>query len=168
MVKEDGVGFSGVRPPEQDDVGFFGFPIRTSSTTRSEYRRQTGDARGVSSAIAAIDVVRSHHTADELLCRVVQFIGCLGTAEHAKVPRIFLLNRPPKRRYSTVHRLVPGSGTMGAVVSYKRLSKARGHCFIPIETRTNVARILAPFDFVNHGRCQVHGKAHSRQSTADS
>src|SRR6266853_6877899 len=98
MVKENRMRLSRVRSPQQDHVRIFGFTIGTCSPARSEYRRQTGDAGGVSSSVAAIDVVCPHHGADKLLRCVVQFIGGLGAAKHAEVARIMLVNRSAERR----------------------------------------------------------------------
>lgn len=71
MVKENRMRFPGVRSPEQDNVSVFDFAIRTGPPACSEYGRQTGDARGMSSPVAAIDVVRAYHAADEFLRGVI-------------------------------------------------------------------------------------------------
>ena len=61
MVEEDRMRLPRVRAPQQDDVRVFHLAIRTGPASRTEYRRQTGDARGVSSTVAAIDIVGAHH-----------------------------------------------------------------------------------------------------------
>jgi hypothetical protein len=88
MVKENRMRFPRIRTPQQDDVGLLYFPVRACAATRSEYRRQTGDAGCVSSPVTAINIVRTHHGADEFLCRIVQFVGGFGTTEHAEISRI--------------------------------------------------------------------------------
>ena len=118
MVKENWMGLSGVGPPKQDYVGVFNFPVRTGSTACSEYRRQTGDAGSVSSPVAAINVIRAHYRAHELLRCIVQFIRSLGATEHAEVPGIFFLKRPPEGRRNAVHGFIPGCGTMRTVFSH--------------------------------------------------
>jgi hypothetical protein len=127
MVKENRVRLSRIRSPQQDHVRIFGFTIGTCAPARSEYRRQTGDAWGVSSSVAAIDVVRPHHGADKLLRRIVQLIGGLGAAEHAEVARIVPVNGSAERRGHAVHGFIPRGWAMPAVFTDQRLSKARFH-----------------------------------------
>ena len=74
MVKEDRMRFARVGSPQQDHIRFFDFLIGVRAASSTEYRRQTGDARGVSSPIAAIDVVAAYHDPGELLCNEVHFI----------------------------------------------------------------------------------------------
>src|SRR5215510_8251523 len=74
MVEKDGVGLPCIRTPQEDDVRFFNFAVGTCSTPRSENRRQTGDAWGVSSAVTTVDVVAADDGADKLLRDVVQLI----------------------------------------------------------------------------------------------
>ena len=92
VMEKNRVRFPRVRTPEQDDIGFFDFAIRTRAAACSKYRRQTGDAGSMSSPIAAVNVVAAHDTADEFLRRVVQLVRGLGAAEHAKVPRVVFLD----------------------------------------------------------------------------
>src|SRR5580704_19772376 len=86
MMEENRVRLARIRSPKQNDVRIFNLAIRASATTGSENRRQTGDARGMSSPVAAINVVGAHDAADEFLRGVIQFVGRLGTTEHAEVP----------------------------------------------------------------------------------
>jgi hypothetical protein len=74
MVKEDRVRFTRIGSPKKDHVRFFDLLIGVGTTAGAEYRRQTGDARGVSSAVAAIDVVAADHNAGELLGNEVHFV----------------------------------------------------------------------------------------------
>ena len=57
MVEEDRVRLARVRAPEEDEIGLLDLLVRARAAARSEYRRQTDDARGVSGAVAAVDVV---------------------------------------------------------------------------------------------------------------
>ncbi len=52
VVEEDRMGFARVRAPQDDQVRVLDLPIAAGAATSSEYRRQTGDARSVSGAVA--------------------------------------------------------------------------------------------------------------------
>ena len=124
VMEENRMRFPRVRSPQQDHIGLFNFAIRAGTAARSEYRRQTGDAGGVSSPVAAIDIVAAHDAANEFLRDVVQFVGGLGATEHAKVPRIVLRDGLAERRSDAVHGFIPGSGTMRTVLAHQRLGQA--------------------------------------------
>ncbi len=87
VMEKNRVRLARVRAPQKDHVRLFNFAVRTGAASRSEYRRQTGDAGGVSSAVAAIDVVAADHRAHELLRDVIQLVGGLRATEHAERPR---------------------------------------------------------------------------------
>src|SRR6266700_8125456 len=123
MMEKNWVRFTRVRSPQQNYIGVLNFTIRTCTASRSKYRRQTGDARGVSSPVAAVYVVRPHHRSDELLRRIVQFVCGLGATEHAKVARIFFVNGFAERCGDAVHGLIPGSWTMRIVLTHQRLGQ---------------------------------------------
>jgi hypothetical protein len=127
MMKENRMRFPRVRAPQQDDVGVFNFAIGACPPACSEYRRQTGDARGMSSPVAAINVVAAHDTANEFLRRVVQFVSSLGATEHAKVPRIVFLNGFAERRNDAIHGFIPRGGTMRTILAHQRLGQAGFH-----------------------------------------
>jgi hypothetical protein len=74
MMEENRMGLPGVRSPEKDHIGFFDLLVGVSATPRTENRRQTGDARRVSSTVATIDIVTAHHNTRELLSNEVHFI----------------------------------------------------------------------------------------------
>src|SRR5262249_9671343 len=59
MRKKNGMVLGGIQTQKENDVLLFVFAIRTVSAARPENRRQTDDARGVSSAVATINVVRA-------------------------------------------------------------------------------------------------------------
>ncbi len=72
-----------------------------------ENRRQTGDARGVSSTVAAIDVTRADHRAHEFLGQIVQLIGRFRATETPKrLWPVGRLDRCHTRRHK-VQSLVP-------------------------------------------------------------
>jgi hypothetical protein len=75
VVKEDRVRLPRVRSPQEDEVSLFSLTIRRRSSSGSEHCRQTGDARGVSSPVAAVDVVAVHDGARELLRHEVHLVG---------------------------------------------------------------------------------------------
>jgi hypothetical protein len=84
MMEENGMGLASVRSPQENYIGLFDFAIGTCSAARSEDRRQTGDAWGVSSPVATIDVVAPDNRSNEFLCDVVQLVGGFRAAEHAE------------------------------------------------------------------------------------
>jgi hypothetical protein len=124
-MEENRVRLARIRSPKQNDVRIFNLAIRASATTGSENRRQTGDARGMSSPVAAINIVGAHDAANEFLRGVIQFVDSLGTTKHAKVPRIFFRNGFSKSRGYAVHRFVPGRRTMYAIFAHQRLRQTR-------------------------------------------
>jgi len=65
MVKDDRMGLTRVRAPEQDEVRILDLAIGTSCATRTKNRRQTDDAGGVSSTVATIDVVGANDHASK-------------------------------------------------------------------------------------------------------
>ena len=75
MMEKDRMRLASVRTPEQDYVRVFDFAVGTCAASRSENRRQTGDAGGVSSTVATVYVIGTDDGADEFLCRVVQLVG---------------------------------------------------------------------------------------------
>ena len=74
MMKENRMCLPGVRSPEKNHIGFFNLLIGIATSAYPKDRRQTGDAWGVSSAVAAIDVVAAHHDTRELLSNEVHFV----------------------------------------------------------------------------------------------
>ena len=124
MVEENRMRFPRVRSPQQDDVGIFNLAIRTGPAARSEDRRQTGDAGGVSSPVAAINVVRTHDAANEFLRRIIQLVCGLRATEHAKIPRIVLRNGFAERHGDAFQGFIPGGWTMRTVLAHQRLRQA--------------------------------------------
>ena len=81
VVEEDRVRLTGVRAPEEDDVRLLDLAVGGRAAARSEHRRQTDDARGVSGAVAGVDVVRAHDLTGELLGQEVHLVRGLGARE---------------------------------------------------------------------------------------
>src|ERR1700757_1545989 len=107
MMKENRVGFPGIGAPEENEVRLRHFLIRTGGAARAEHRRQTGDARGVSSAVATVNVVTADDRADEFLRDVVQLVGCFRAAEHAKGARPVFLDLTAQPCSDEIERLLP-------------------------------------------------------------
>src|SRR5205807_1310652 len=109
--------------PQQHYIGLFNLAIRACTATRPEYLRQTGDAGGVSSTVATINVVGPNHRADKLLGNVVEFVGGLGTTEHSKRIGAVLFDLLAEALSHPIQRLIPGCRTMPAVFADERLSQ---------------------------------------------
>jgi len=77
MMEKDGMSFPGVGAPKQNNVRLFRLAIGTCSSPRAEDRRQTGDAGGVSSPVATINVVAADDRANKFLGDVVELVGGL-------------------------------------------------------------------------------------------
>jgi len=120
-MKEDRMRLPRVRAPQQDDVRFFNLTVRAGAAARPKYRRQTDDARGVSSTVAAVDIIAADHRPDELLRNIVKFIGGFRATEHAeRVRPVFLFLAPEAFRYP-VQSLIPSGGTVPSIFTDKRL-----------------------------------------------
>src|SRR5579863_2864824 len=124
MVKEDGMRFPRVRTPKKDYIRFFHLGVRTRAAACSKDRRQTDDARGVSSAVATVDVVAPDHRANELLRNVVQLVGGFGATEHAKHPGVVLPDRGAEALGNLAQSFIPGGWTMTPVLANQRLGEA--------------------------------------------
>ena len=68
-------------PQRRIDVRLLDLPIGRRAAARSEHRRQTDDAGRVSGAVAAVDVVRAHDLARELLGEEVHLVRRLRARE---------------------------------------------------------------------------------------
>src|SRR5258706_16073396 len=123
MVKEDGVRLPRVRAPKQHQIRFRNFAVRTRTAAQSEDCRQTDDTRGVSSAVAAIDIVASDHRTNEFLSDVVQLVLGFRATEHAERLRPPLLDLSAKALGHGIERLIPSNGTKRAVLADHRLGE---------------------------------------------
>ena len=121
MVKEDRVRLARIRAPEKNEIGVLNLPIRARAASRAEDRRQTDDARRVSRAVAAVDVVAADDAARELLREVVHLVGRLRTAEQPEALRAVALGHVGKARGRARERFVPRRGTQSPPVAHERL-----------------------------------------------
>src|ERR1700674_1734741 len=122
-MKEDRMRVPRVRAPQQDDVRLFNLTVRAGAPARPKYRRQTDDARGVSSAVAAIDIVAADHRPHELLRNVVDFVGGFRATEHAeRVRPVFFFLAPEAFGYA-VQSLIPSGGAVPSIFTDKRHCK---------------------------------------------
>src|SRR5581483_3872202 len=110
VMEEDRVGLAGVGAPQEDDLGLLDLLVRARPAPRSEHRRQPGDARGVSRAVAAVDVVAAEDGAGELLGDVVHLVRALRAAEETERPRAVIGDDTPQAGRGAVERLVPRRG----------------------------------------------------------
>jgi hypothetical protein len=124
MMEENRMRLPGVRAPKENYIRFLNFAIRTRSAARAENRRQTGDARRMSSAVAGIDVVATDYGADEFLRGIVQLIGRFGTTKHSKSARTAQRDLTLDPRGDHIESLVPGCRAMLAILSNQRRYQA--------------------------------------------
>ncbi len=120
VVKENRVGIAGVRAPKDDDIRLFDLLVGARPTACSEDVRQTGDARSVSRAVTAIDVVASHDDACELLCHEVHLVRRLGAAEQTEGRALVLFEAACR----ALERFVPARGAERAPVAHHRLRQS--------------------------------------------
>jgi hypothetical protein len=115
MMEEDRVIFPGVRPPEEDHIGLFRFPIRAGAPTGTEDRRQTDDARCVSRSVTAVDVVGAEPQPSQLLGEEIDLIAGFGAAEGAdRVAAVSCLG-PEEPFGGAIERFLPAGGAQLAV-----------------------------------------------------
>src|SRR5881409_228638 len=107
MMEKDGMRFAGVRPPQKNYIRFFDLLVGVRSPAGPENHRQTGDAGGMSSPVAAIDVVASHHDASELLRNEIHFVRRFRATEHAERPASRLSQRAFETTCRPVQSFVP-------------------------------------------------------------
>src|SRR5260370_39255730 len=110
-----------LRSPQRDSAPPFHLAIGTGAAACPENRRQTGDARGVSSPVAAIDVVRSHHGTNKFLGGVVQLVGGLGATEHTEASRVMFLDRRTESLGHALQSFLPCGGGMATGFAEERM-----------------------------------------------
>jgi|SRR6266404_2651805 len=115
MMKKDGMRFPRVGAPKENDIRLFHFAVGAGAPSRAENRRQTGDARGVSSPIATIDVVAADDRADKFLRDVVELVSGLGATEHSKGARSVPASFAADAIRCAIERFFPRCGTMPSV-----------------------------------------------------
>src|SRR5262249_14406377 len=94
-----------------------------------EYRRQTDDARGVSSPVAAVDVVAADGGAHELLGDVVDLVRGFRAAEHPEAARPVFPDAGSNALGSAGKRFVPARHAQNATVTNERLGQSRKRSF---------------------------------------
>ena len=124
MMEEDRMRLAGVRSPQDDKVRLFYLAIGTGAATGSKDRRQTDDARSVSSTVAAVYIVAADHRSRELLCNEVHLVGRLRAAEHPEALRTMRFDRAAKALCSAVQRFIPACRTQLAVLADQRSGEA--------------------------------------------
>jgi hypothetical protein len=117
MMEKDRVRFAGVRSPQENQISLFDLPVGTGAPASSENRRQTGDARRVSGAVTAIDVVTADDDPGELLSHVIHLIGRLRATEQPERPWPMTLDGRLKPVSGTGHRLFPRRGPQASTIS---------------------------------------------------
>src|SRR3989449_11483455 len=120
VVKKNRMSVPGVRTPQQDYFTLFNFAVRTRPAPRSKNRRQTGDARGMSSAVTTVDVVGADYRAHKFLRHVIQLIGGLRATEHPERMRPVLFNLFAESRGHPVERFIPARRAMLPVLAKQR------------------------------------------------
>jgi len=124
VVEEDRVRIARVRAPEDDQVRTLAqLLVGTRPATCTEHRRQTDDARGVSGAVTAVDVVGAESDPAELLSCEVQLVRGLGATEDPS--QFSLMGSAAEAGGGSVERLVPGRGPQLSVVTNERLGQPR-------------------------------------------
>src|SRR5436190_14719104 len=81
MMKPDRMRLTGVRAPEEDEVGMLRFLVRARRASSPQDCRQTDDARSVSGSIAAVDVVVPEYRPRELRRQEVDLVCRLRAAK---------------------------------------------------------------------------------------
>jgi hypothetical protein len=122
MMKENRMCLPGIGSPEKNHICLFNLLIGVCATARTKNRRQTGDARRMSSAVATIDVVTAQYNARELLSNEVHFVGRLGAAEQSKGLATVLLDNGLQTARRKIQRLFPTSRTEDTTIPNKGLS----------------------------------------------
>jgi hypothetical protein len=122
-MKENRMRLPGIRTPEKNHIGFFNLLIGVAAAAYPKNRRQTGDAWGVSSPVATIDVVTAHHDSGELLSNEVHFVRRLRATEQAKRLAPMLFNEGLQTASRKIQRLFPVNRAENIAVPNKRLSQ---------------------------------------------
>jgi hypothetical protein len=114
------MGLASVRAPKKNYIRLFNFAVGAGTPAGTEYRRQTGDAGGVSSTVAAIDVVAADYGAHKFLRGVIQLIGGLRATEHSKCLRPAQSDFAAKSFGDAIERLLPCCGAMLSILANQR------------------------------------------------
>src|SRR5439155_26826711 len=88
-----------------------------------EHRRQTDDARSVSSPVTAVDVVGAEGDPGQLLNHEVDLVGGLRTAEQANGLRAPVADRPLEAARGALEGHVPAGSPKFAALADERVRK---------------------------------------------
>ncbi len=110
-MEKDGVRLTCVRAPKNNEAGFLNLSIRAGSPAQAEDRRQTDDARGMSSPVASIDVVAAYDSTRKLLSKKIKLVRCLRTAKDTEGLGAACFYSPMETFYRSVEGYVPASGS---------------------------------------------------------
>src|SRR4029450_5192246 len=123
MMEKDRVRIARIRAPQHDQVSVLDLPIRAGAASRSEYRRQTGDAGRVSRPVTTVNVVTPHHHPGELLGHEIRLIARLRATKQPE-----RLRSPGTRRLEPLRRpcerFVPGGRAQLPVLPDKWFSES--------------------------------------------
>src|SRR5262249_29600369 len=122
VVEENRMCLSGIRTPEKNHIGFFNLLIGITAPAYSKNRRQTGDAWGMSSPVAAIDVVTAHDDTRELLRNEVHFVRRLRATEDTKRLAPVLFNDGLEAVCRKIQRFFPTRRTQNTTIPDEGLS----------------------------------------------
>jgi hypothetical protein len=129
--------FAGIGAPEKNKVRLRHFLIRTGGPARAEDRRQTGDAGGVSSPVAAVNVVAPDDRTDEFLRDVIQLVGCFRAAEHAESARPVFFDLAAQPGGDEIEGFLPTCRPVTVSLANQRSGEPgggnRGHLKLPPE-----------------------------------
>ena len=115
---------TGVRSPEEDDVGRFRLFVARGTAPSPKDRRQTDDARSVSRSVAAVDVIVSERDARELLREEVHLVARLRAAEDPDGVRAAGREVSAKPFGRAIERFVPSCWTERAILANEWLREA--------------------------------------------
>ena len=129
VVEEDRVRLARVRSPQEDDVRLLDLAVGRRAAARTEHRRQTDDARSVSSAVAASRCCSMPITWRANFCarKFISFVAFEQENMPKDVGRVGL-SRAAEAFRGAIERLVPGGGLERAAGAYeRRCETAFGH-----------------------------------------
>ena len=137
-------------PQRRIDVRLLDLPVGRRAAARSEHRRQTDDAGGVSGAVAAVDVVGADHLARELLRQEVHLVGRLRAGEDPegrRRVRARIARRRPSAARSSASSQVAGRSSPSVAHERRRQAALRGcsHWF-PSESLCGTGVAAKPHD----------------------
>jgi hypothetical protein len=125
VMKEDRVRLARIRSPEQNQVGVLELLIGTRAAACPEYRRQTDDARSVSSPVAAVDIVAADDGTCELLRDIVHLVRRLRAAEHPERARGVTVAGIAQCGRNAVQSFLPRCASQVLTIAYERVRQPK-------------------------------------------